>query len=80
MNIYLSLYYKPLNIDYVTLKYQIHACFAMLYSTYAEMNEREKKRRGFQSDMLFQTESIILKPEELSKDKVKTEERTLRFV
>ena len=60
MNIYLSLSYKPSKIDYVTLKYQIHACSAMLYSTYAEMNERKKKRRGFQSDMLFQTESIIL--------------------
>lgn len=62
MNIYLSMSYKPLKIDYVTLKYQIHACFEMLYLPYAELNERKKKRKGFQSDMLFQTESIILKP------------------
>ena len=37
-------------------------CSAMPYYSYAEVNERKKQeRKGFQFDMLFETESIIIK-------------------
>ena len=55
--------------------------FAMPCSSYAEVNEwKKQERKGFQSDMLFEIESIIKSPEEVSNDKVKIEERPLRFI
>ena len=37
-------------------------CSAVTYTSYAEVNEQKKQeRKGFQFDMLFETESIIIK-------------------